>query len=77
LSTLELDGIIAAVVVVIAVATYFVWDRRRYRGGGRGTFRPTEEVFRDPATRRLTRVWEDPQTGRREYRDEPEETEPH
>lgn len=64
--------IIAAVVLVVAVVGYLIWDRRRYRGGGPGNFRPTAEVFRDPTTGKLTRVWEDPQTGRREYRDEPD-----
>ena len=58
-----------AVVLVIAVVGYFVWDRR-YRGGGAGSFRPTGEVFKDPSSGRLTRVWEDPRTGRREYREE-------
>ena len=64
--------ILLAVVVVVAVAGYLVWDRRRYRGGGQGDFKSTDEVFRDPSTGKLTRVWEDPATGRREYREEPE-----
>jgi hypothetical protein len=72
LNTLEIDAIIVAALLVIAIVTYFVWDRRRYRGGGPGNFRPTGEVFRDPATGKMTRVWEDPSTGRREYRDEAE-----
>ena len=59
------------VVVVFAVVGYFVWDRR-YHGGATGSFRPTEEVFRDPSSGRLTRVWEDPKTGLRQYREEPE-----
>lgn len=65
-------AILALVVLVVAVLGYVVWDRRRYRGGGRGDFEATDEVFRDPATGKLTRVWEDPSTGRREYREEPE-----
>ncbi|MDR0361043.1 MAG: hypothetical protein LBJ87_16475 [bacterium] len=72
MNTLEIDAIIVAALLVIAIVTYFVWDRRRYRGGGHGNFRPTGEVFRDPATGKMTRVWEDPSTGRREYRDEAE-----
>ena len=64
---IQLAGL--AVVVVVAVVGYFVWDRR-YRGGGEGAFRPTGEIFKDPSSGRLTRVWEDPQTGRREYREE-------
>jgi hypothetical protein len=66
------DIVIVAVVVVVAVVGYLVWDRRRYRGGGPGDFRPTAEVFHDPTTGKLTRVWEDPRSGRREYREEPD-----
>jgi hypothetical protein len=57
-------------VIVFAVAGYFIWDRR-YRGVSSGSFKPTQEVFRDPTTGRMTRVWEDPKTGQRQYRDEP------
>lgn len=61
--------IIGAVVILFAVVGYFVWDRR-YRGEGDGAFQPTAEVFRDPTTGRMTRVYEDPKTGRRQYREE-------
>ena len=62
--------IILGVVIVFAIIGYFVWDRR-YRGGKEGIFKPTAEVFKDPTTGKMTRVYEDPQTGRRQYRDEP------
>jgi hypothetical protein len=62
--------ILWAAIIVFAVVGYFVWDRR-YRGGGDGAYRPTGEVFKDPSTGKLTRVYEDPATGRRQYRDEP------
>lgn len=63
--------VIGAVVLVFAVIGYFVWDRR-YRGGGvDGTFKPTAEVFKDPSSGKMTRVYEDPATGRRQYREEP------
>ena len=56
---------------VFAVAGYFIWDRR-YRGDrSPGNFEPTSEVFKDPTSGRLTRVWEDSATGRRQYREEP------
>ena len=61
--------IILAVVIVFAIAGYFVWDRR-YRGHKEGMFKPTDEVFKDPTTGKLTRVYEDPETGARQYRDE-------
>ena len=60
---------LVAIVIVIAVVGYFVWDRR-YRGQQSGSFRPTGEVFKDPSTGKMTRVYEDPSTGQRQYREE-------
>jgi hypothetical protein len=62
--------VIVLLVVVFAVAGYFIWDRR-YHGSAAGSFKPTAEVFNDPTSGKLTRVWEDPATGRRQYREEP------
>lgn len=62
--------VILAIVIVFAIVGYFVWDRR-YRGREGGSFRPTAEVFRDPTSGKMTRVYEDPTTGQRQYRDEP------
>ena len=61
--------VILAVVIVFAIVGYFVWDRR-YRGNKEGVFKPTSEVFKDPTTGKLTRVYEDPDTGARQYREE-------
>jgi hypothetical protein len=61
--------IVLAIVIVFAIVGYFVWDRR-YRGHTEGVFVPTDEVFKDPATGKLTRVYEDPKTGARQYREE-------
>ncbi len=58
-------------VIAVAVAGYFIWDRHRYRGQAFGDFRPTGEVFRDPSSGKMTRVYEDPNTGSRQYREEP------
>lgn len=59
-------------VFAVAIGGYLIWDRRRYRGSGGASerFRPTEEVFQDPVTGHRTRVWEDPNTGQRHYREE-------
>ena len=69
MQTLLLDLFGLAVVLVFAVAGYFLWDRR-YRGHDQGSFRPTAEVFKDPTTGKMTRVYEDPATGQRQYREE-------
>lgn len=61
--------IIAVLVIALAIISYFVWDKR-YRGDAQGTLQPTGEVFKDPTTGKLTRVYEDPKTGKRQYRDE-------
>ena len=61
--------VILAVVIVFAVVGYFIWDRG-YRGDDQGSFKPTNEVFKDPSTGKLTRVFEDPSTGKRQYREE-------
>ena len=64
---LDLIGIV--VVAIFAVVGYFIWDGR-YRGQRAGSFRPTAEVFKDPTTGKMTRVYEDPATGQRQYREE-------
>ena len=61
--------IVLAVVIVFAIVGYFVWDRR-YRGNKEGLFKPTNEVFKDPTSGKMTRVYEDPETGARQYREE-------
>ena len=61
--------IVLAVVIVFAIVGYFVWDRR-YRGNEEGLFKPTNEVFKDPTSGKMTRVYEDPETGARQYREE-------
>lgn len=59
-----------AAIFVFAGIGYFVWDRR-YRGVKEGVFHRTDEVFVDPTSGKRTRVYEDPETGRRQYREEP------
>ncbi len=64
-----LQLVFLALVIIFAVTGYFIWDRR-YRGDKTGNFVRTNEVFRDPTSGKMTRVYEDPQTGRRQYTDE-------
>jgi hypothetical protein len=63
------EGAMVLLVLFLAVWGFFRWDRR-YRGGGGGEgYQPTDEVFKDPTTGRMMRVFFDPRTGRREYRE--------
>ncbi|HET9783960.1 MAG TPA: hypothetical protein VFP94_03260 [Terriglobales bacterium] len=57
-------------VIALLIVLYLVFDRRRYHGRISSRQRPTGEVFRDPSTGQLTRVYEDPETGVRSYRPE-------
>jgi len=66
---MHLELVIFGIVAVFAIVGYFVWDRR-YRGDDQGSFKPTAEVFKDPTSGKMTRVYEDPSTGRRQYREE-------
>jgi fatty acid desaturase len=63
--------------VLLLVALY---ERTRYEAGERAEgataakpegLQRTEELFNDPTTGDLTRVWYDPQTGERRYLPEP------
>jgi hypothetical protein len=62
-----------AAVIGLAVWGYVFWDRR-YRGapdeaGELDRFQPTQEIFRDDSTGRMVRVFFDPVTGERQYRE--------
>jgi hypothetical protein len=70
LSFVGLQLTLLVIVIVFAIVGYFLWDRR-YRGHAQGTFKPTGEVFKDPTSGKMTRVYEDPTTGQRQYREEP------
>jgi hypothetical protein len=67
--TMGAQLVIFGFLVVFAIVGYFIWDRR-YRGDNQGNFKPTNEVFKDPTSGKLTRVYEDPSTGKRQYREE-------
>lgn len=70
MSIVILDLFGAVVVIVFAIIGYHIWDQR-YRGGKQGgNFKATGEVFKDPTTGKMTRVYEDPSTGQRQYREE-------
>jgi len=62
--------VITVIVIVFAIVGYFIWDQR-YRGAkATGELKRTYEVFKDPTSGKLTRVYENPATGEREYREE-------
>jgi hypothetical protein len=61
--------VILAIVILVVACAVLGWDR--YRPGRQGPSpraHPTNEVFIDPETGRRMRVWFDPTTGAREYR---------
>lgn len=62
------EAALGAVVFALAAA----YEHGRYRANvttkGAGRFQRTEEVFTDPTTGQLTRVWYDPVSGSRDYR---------
>ncbi len=63
---------LVVVVVVIGIAVALL-RMERYRPRQRPVQAlPTSEVFVDPETHRRLRVWVDPVTGAREYRDDPD-----
>jgi uncharacterized membrane protein YqiK len=68
-------GALIAVVVVGGLALLFVVSLAVRRHGEAETverdWRPTDEVFRDPSTDRVMRVWEDRGDGSRHYVPEP------
>ncbi|MHB8717384.1 MAG: hypothetical protein ACYDAC_00620 [Candidatus Dormibacteria bacterium] len=74
-----MSAVIVAVYVlvglsVVAAGAYIaIAGLDRYRSSGRvhpAVLQPTPEVFVDPETGRRMRVWFDPATGTREYREE-------
>ena len=61
--------IVAVVVGLGVVAAVFGLDRyRTSRKAASESSQPTSEVFTDPASGELMRVWYNPATGEREYR---------
>ncbi|MEA2703794.1 MAG: hypothetical protein QOD63_1739 [Actinomycetota bacterium] len=63
--------LILVVVVVVAVVGYFGMRRHGESAVAAGGWDRTDEVFRDPSTGRLMRVWLDPADGTRHYVPEP------
>jgi len=75
-------GIIGTAVVLLGglIAVGLITRDRRYTGTrtgpGGNRFLPTSEVFIDPTSGRRVRVYVDPGTGRRQYREEPDPDSP-
>lgn len=63
--------VLGCLAAVILIALYVIYDRR-YRGTSGSRLQATGERFRDPATGKMMRVYEDPRTGAREYVSEEE-----
>jgi hypothetical protein len=65
--------LIVVVLLVVVLFTATGWERYRPRRRAVHPL-PTTEVFIDPTTHRRMRVWIDPASGAREYREELETT---
>ncbi len=66
----HLNGLVVLLAIVAAVVLALLgWERYRPRQRALNPL-PTSEVFVDPATHRRLRVWVDPVTGAREYRED-------
>jgi len=62
------EAALGALILGVAAAYEHGRYRARVQGAERGRFQRTDEVFTDPTTGRLTRVWYDPASGARDYR---------
>ena len=72
-------GAIVSLILFVAIAAALLWavfGRDRYRKSPAAIsspgLQPTTEVFLDPDTGSRQRVWFDPATGVRDYRDDPD-----
>jgi hypothetical protein len=66
--------IVGIVILVVLVAAFLASLALRRHGESdvpAGDWQRTDEVFRDPSTGRLMRVWIEPQDGSRHYVPEP------
>ena len=63
--------VLIAVLVVVAVVGYIGMRRHGESPVPASSWQRTEEVFRDPSSGRLMRVWFDPADGSRHYVPEP------
>ena len=69
-------GVVAVVIVVVVVACFLVSIFVRRHGESdraHATWRRTDEIFNDPSTNRVMRVWLD-ESGERHYVPEPKAT---
>ncbi len=62
--------IVLALFVALAVVAYVGWRQLKRHGespSAAPTWQRTDEVFRDPSSSRIMRVWIDPDDGSRHY----------
>ncbi len=60
-------GVIIVIVLVVLFVISLTLRRHGESDVRAGDWQRTDEVFRDPTTRRLMRVWIDPKDGSRHY----------
>ena len=68
IAIVALEALIGAAVLGLGAAYEHGRYRASIKGSEAGRFQRTDEVFTDPTTGQLTRVWYDQASGRRDYR---------
>ncbi len=68
IAVVGLEALVGAAVLGLGAAYEHGRYRASVKGSEAGRFQRTDEVFTDPTTGQLTRVWYDQASGRRDYR---------
>ena len=67
MTSVGLLALVVAAIVVVALILSFTLRRHGESDRPEPGWRATDEVFRDPSTERVMRVWVDPEDGSRHY----------
>jgi len=67
MTSIGLLALVVAAIIVVALVLSFTLRRHGESDRPEPGWRATDEVFRDPSTERVMRVWVDPADGSRHY----------
>lgn len=68
------DFVVIIVIAVVALGSWFIWDKRYKGNQSKHTrapegYEPTDEAFIDPTNNKKYKVYYNPQTGERFYQE--------